>query len=213
MAQHSIHEQAIALGGVMQAALLVEQVARRGVCPAPDMATAVQAVLNTSPASTIDIFGSEANIREGLKALRVVLSREQPGVHPDIMRYAMSLLHLEGKMRNNDAMLATLGKMIAQSQERLNYFQEPNHDAVIGSLARAYQDTLSKLNFRIQVTGNPTYLNQQRHADQIRMLLLFGVRSARLWRQCGGHRWQLMLSRGKLLRATQDLLTGHSTSQ
>ncbi|MEX1057503.1 MAG: DUF489 family protein, partial [Natronospirillum sp.] len=93
--------------------------------------------------------------------------------------------------------------------ERRQYFQDPLHDAVIGSLARNYQETLSQLNFRIQVSGNPNYLNQQRHADQIRMLLLFGVRSALLWRQLGGRRWQMLLSRRRLLKATHDLLTGY----
>lgn len=210
MAYHSIHEQALALGGVLQAAILVEQVARRGKCAHEDIATAVQGVLNTNPSSTLAVFGSEANIRDGLKALRTLLSREQPSVHNDVVRYTMSLLHLESKMHRNSDMMQLLGKLITQSQDRLAYFQEPHHDAVVGSLARAYQDTLSKLNFRIQVTGNPTYLNQQRHADQIRMLLLFGVRSALLWRQCGGRRWQLLLRRRKLLQATQDILTGHS---
>ncbi|MFY0663964.1 MAG: high frequency lysogenization protein HflD [Natronospirillum sp.] len=210
MAEHTIHEQALALGGVLQAALLVEQIARRGTCPQEDVATAVNGILNTNPESTLAVFGSESNIRDGLKALRTLLSREQPSVHSDVIRYTMSLLHLEGKMQRKTDMLATLGKLITQSQDRLAYFQEPHHDAVVGSLARAYQDTLSKLNFRIQVTGNPTYLNQQRHADQIRMLLLFGVRSALLWRQCGGRRWQLLLRRRKLLQATQELLTGHT---
>jgi high frequency lysogenization protein len=42
-----------------------------------------------------------------------------------------------------------------------------------------------------------TCSNQQRL--EIRALLLAGIRSARLWRQLGGHRWQLVISRRKLL--------------
>ena len=34
---------------------------------------------------------------------------------------------------------------------------------------------------------------------------LAGIRSARLWRQLGGHRWQLVFSRGKLLKALYDM--------
>ena len=40
------------------------------------------------------------------------------------------------------------------------------------------------------------------------MLLLAGIRSARLWRQLGGHRWQLVFSRRKLLKALYPMLRG-----
>lgn len=208
MTDSNLHNQALALAGVFQAALMVEQIARQGQCPGDEMETAVNALLNTNPASTEEVFGSVVQVREGLKGLRALLSRQRQGVHNDAVRYAMSLLHLESKLRKHQDMLGELGTLITQTRERRDYFQDPLHDAVVGSLARNYQDTLSKLNFRIQVTGNPSYLNQQRHADQIRMMLLFGVRSALLWRQLGGRRWHLLISRGKLLQATDDLLKG-----
>ncbi len=43
------------------------------------------------------------------------------------------------------------------------------------------------------------HLQQTDNAAKIRALLLAGIRSARLWRQLGGHRWQLIFSRRKLL--------------
>ncbi|NAS64080.1 lysogenization regulator HflD, partial [Pseudomonas syringae pv. actinidiae] len=50
-------------------------------------------------------------------------------------------------------------------------------------------DTLSTLRQRIQVQ-------------------VAGIRSARLWRQVGGHRWQLVFSRRKLLKELYPLLHG-----
>ena len=43
------------------------------------------------------------------------------------------------------------------------------------------------------------HLQQPNNAAKIRALLLTGIRAARLWRQLGGHRWQLLFSRRKLL--------------
>lgn len=200
-------DQALALAGVFQAAMMVEQIARQGQCPREEMATAVNALLKIDPDQTEDVFGSVGRVREGLTALRTLLSRQRNGIHNDAIRYAMSLLHLEGKLKKHPELLQKLGELITQSQDRRNYFQDPLHDAVVGSLARNYQETLSKLNFRIQVTGNPSYLNQQRHADQIRMMLLFGVRCALLWRQLGGRRWHMLLARRRLLEATENLLS------
>ncbi|MEK7758734.1 MAG: DUF489 family protein, partial [Pseudomonadota bacterium] len=43
-------------------------------------------------------------------------------------------------------------------------------------------------------------------ADKVRAALLAGIRSAVLWRQLGGRRWQLLFSRGKLARTAAELL-------
>ena len=49
-------------------------------------------------------------------------------------------------------------------------------------------------------------MNDPRRVEQIRALLLAGIRSARLWRQLGGHRWQLVISRRKLLKELYPLM-------
>ena len=49
-------------------------------------------------------------------------------------------------------------------------------------------------------------LQQPNNASKIRALLLAGIRSARLWRQLGGHRWQLVISRRKLLKELYPLM-------
>lgn len=203
-----IHQQTIALGGVFQAATWVEQLARQGQIDPTELTTAVSAILNMNPISTISVFGSLINLKSGLLNMRQLLGSERQKVKPDIIRYTMSLLHLEKRLQKKPAMLNQLGKELAESQAKLDYFNDGSHDAVIGSLARNYLNTLSQLKFRIQVTGNPSYLNQQRNADQIRVILLFGVRSALLWRQLGGQRLHLLFRRKALHQAADDLIHG-----
>ena len=53
----------------------------------------------------------------------------------------------------------------------------------------------------------PCRFSMGRH--KIRALLLAGIRSARLWRQLGGHRWQLVISRRKLLKELYPMLRGN----
>ena len=50
------------------------------------------------------------------------------------------------------------------------------------------------------------YLQQSANAAKIRTLLFAGVRAARLWRQLGGSRWQLVFGRRKLLKELYPLL-------
>src|SRR5690606_26637288 len=66
-------------------------------------------------------------------------------------------------------------------------------------LSRIYQQTISTLGKRIQVTGEPKLLQQEAIADRIRALLLAGVRLGWLWQQLGGRRWHLILRRRPLL--------------
>jgi high frequency lysogenization protein len=62
------------------------------------------------------------------------------------------------------------------------------------------------------VQGEPTYLADKARANQIRALLLAGIRAAVLWRQLGGRRWQLFISRRKILETAQQLLEQPTSS-
>src|SRR5690606_41275217 len=57
----------------------------------------------------------------------------------------------------------------------------------------------SDLRQRIQVHGDMRHLQINANAARIRALLLAGIRSARLWRQLGGNRWQMLFARKKML--------------
>jgi high frequency lysogenization protein len=58
--------------------------------------------------------------------------------------------------------------------------------------------------------GDHNYLQQTRIASQIRALLLSAIRSAMLWRQVGGNRWQLLLQRKALAAQVDNLLRSSS---
>ena len=125
----------------------------------------------------------------------------------DALRYVMNLLTLQRQLAKRDDMLQVLGQRIAQAEHQVEHFGLL-HDNVMASLGSTYQDTISTLRLRIQVHGDMRYLQQPEVANRVRTLLLAGIRSATLWRQLGGHRWQLLLQRRKLLDATRAVLRG-----
>jgi high frequency lysogenization protein len=69
-----------------------------------------------------------------------------------------------------------------------------------------YSATISKISPRIVVNGKPQFLQNQRTVDWVRTLLLTGLRSATLWSQLGGGRFELMFGRKKIMREAQSLL-------
>ena len=95
-------------------------------------------------------------------------------------------------------MLTTVAKRLEQVKDKVRHFGIL-HDNVIAACGSLYEDTISTFNRRIKVMGDITYLQQPSAAAQIRTLLLTGIRSAMLWYQLGGRRWQLIFKRKKLL--------------
>ncbi|STO54149.1 lysogenization regulator [Canicola haemoglobinophilus] len=76
---------------------------------------------------------------------------------------------------------------------------------MLSTLASIYVDIISPLGARIQVQGFPLYLQQLSIQNRIRACLLAGIRSAVLWRQMGGTKWQFLFSRRKLIATAQQI--------
>lgn len=199
-------EQVLALGGIFEAALQVDKLARSGQYSEGPVSCLIQSIFERSPDDTLSVYGgSHHQLRGGLQAVSSMLERDTAALQRDALRYAMNLITLERQLAKRDDMLSVLGQRLDRTQQQIGHFGLL-HDNVMASLGSAYQDTLSTLRLRIQVHGDVRHLQQPDVANRIRALLLAGIRSARLWRQLGGHRWQLLISRGKLLEATRTIL-------
>jgi len=74
------------------------------------------------------------------------------------------------------------------------------------SLACIYSDIISPLATKIKVTGKAQYLQNSLVQAKVRTSLLACVRSAILWYQVGGSRFQILFSRKSIVYAAQDLL-------
>jgi len=202
----TLKEQLIALGGVFQAAVLVDQLARTGQASEANLGCMLGSLLVRDPKDTLEVFGGDdLNLREGYRALVGALERDPAILQREPLRYALSMLNLERQLAKRGDMLELIGKRLPQIQSQADHFGLV-HDNVIASSGALYQDTLSTLRQRIQVHGDSRFLQQANNASKIRALLLAGIRAARLWRQLGGHRWQLVFSRRKLLNELYDLM-------
>ncbi len=199
-------QQVIALAAVVQAASLVEQLARTGDISGDASDPLLQAVFNQSPENFHDIYGNaRVNLSVGLNHLNSIVGRTGRDINPDVTRYTLSLLLLERKLSKRGDMLETLGNGIHSASRQAEHFSI-GHENTIAALADLYKSTLSNLSFRIHVTGNPTYLQNSHTANKVRALLLAGIRAAILWRQVGGKRWHLLIARNRYQKACQQLL-------
>lgn len=200
-----IQEQLVALGAVFEAAVLADKIARTGQVSEASMGCMLGSLLVRDPKSTLDVYGGDdLNLRDGYRALISSLERNPSALQREPLRYALAMVGLERQLDKRDDMLQVMGSRLDQIQQQVEHFGLV-HDNVIAACGGLYQDTISTFRQRIQVHGDMRFLQQPNNAAKIRALLLAGIRSARLWRQLGGHRWQLVFSRSKLLKELYEL--------
>lgn len=198
--------QVLALAGVFQSALMVEQLARQGSLERERLEQTIRTVLNLNPSSVEDVYGGATGVQTGLVGLKEVLAKRGKGMSPDVLRYAMGILHAQRKLSARDDLMEALSQHLTRAVDQCRYFDDPLHESVVAAVANSYQQSVSKLDFRIRVMGNPSYLQNPNIAEQVRAALLFGIRSAHLWHQLGGRRWHIVVKRSKLHDTAEQLL-------
>ncbi|KEQ12228.1 DNA repair protein [Endozoicomonas numazuensis] len=202
--QYTAKDQAAALSAIFQAAGLVERLAKSGQISEDQLEPLISSLFVTSPDNVEDVYNGYHNLFTGRKILKDVLQRQADTIQADTVRYALTLIHLERKLSRNRKMLSEISQRLERTKEQANHFSML-HENVIASLASIYLDTVSTFKTRVQVSGDLRHLQNPGNADKIRAILFAGIRAAILWRQTGGSRWQLLLSRKKLLNGLSQL--------
>ncbi|PJG82451.1 high frequency lysogenization protein HflD [Caviibacterium pharyngocola] len=195
------YEITLALAGVCQSAKLVQQFAIDGTADDAAFKTTLNSLLQTTPENMLEVYGGhERNLKLGFQ----ILLEQLNGSDPDLHRYWLSLLALESKLNKNAQAKAELARRIQYLPTQLTHY-DLFDEQMLATLASIYVDVISPLGSKIQVKGSPEYLQQPAIHHRIRACLLAGIRSAVLWRQVGGTKWQILFSRRKLADAAQQI--------
>lgn len=192
-----IEQRTLALAGVAQAARIVDLAAKTGSWPTPFVEASIHSLFCFEPEAVDSVFGTPQGIRLGLEQLSACLSLSQDESVAQTLRYTLAMLQLEKRFAKRDDLLSIVHTRLKHAAYSADNFSN-NINTINSNIASIYQDTLSTLSYRIKVTGSAQHLNSPHVADLVRALLLCGVRAAFLWRQLGGSRLKLMLSRGEI---------------
>ncbi len=196
-------ERVIALAGMFQAIALVRATATRGSGDSVAMKPSLASVFKIDATSPADVFGGIGHLRLGLETLIAQLDDEKRDLA--ITRIAIAVLRVRAKLARTPQTLGALRAGI-ESIAQQTAGTEPANPIVIARLAQLYADTISKLQPRIVVEGEPQFLRQDTQVAQIRALLLAAIRAAVLWRQVGGSQWRLLFRRHQYAMLARGLL-------
>lgn len=205
MSIKSITNQTIALAGISQACLLVQKIANSGTADTSAIETCINSILKIDSTGVIEIYTDLQHLKPGLKQLEQQLLNRTIA-DPEQARYAASLVFLEKQLSKRPDMLDKISIGIEKAQAQSEAYGVL-HENVLANLGDLYHSTISTLQPRIMVNGNPDILSQPNNANKIRALLLSGIRATLLWRQCGGARWRFLFFRKQLQDEIKFLLS------
>lgn len=202
---HSKYDQTLALAGIYQAASLVKQIANSGMANSAHIESSIETLFRFDADSVEQVYGSVAGVSHGVKVLLEHL-KDKSSRDLEITKYVFSLLMLERKLSANNRMLDEIDQGLKKIEAQFDFFSL-NHENTFAKIGQLYQDTVSTLGPKIIVSGEQPYLSNEINASKVRSLLLAGIRSAVLWRQCGGSRWQFLFGQKTYINECENILS------
>lgn len=202
-----MNAQVLALAGVFQATEIVRQAAHHGAWSGYAATASLGSLFRLEADSIDEIYGSREKLRLGLETLTGVLGGEGSG--GEALPHAVVLLQLQRKFSRDGAMMHEVAEGLDTIEQETAVLEDPRREELRAeSVADLYTRTVSTLTPRIVVNGSPRHLQNPRTVAWIRAMLFAGLRSAVLWQQLGGGRFNLLIGRKRLLADAQDLLHG-----
>ncbi|WP_196138216.1 high frequency lysogenization protein HflD [Aliikangiella sp. G2MR2-5] len=202
--------QCIGLGALSQAIRSVQNLAWKGQTNLSDLRAVVSSLVEIDAGSPVDIYGGSFELNNGLRLLARQIDPQDKDKDPEFVNLAINLISLQAQLNKNNDILTTLTQKIDQLAQRFSGSDiaenEESYQQFINEASEIYKQTLSKMPLRIQVKGEPKFLQQPMIQAQIRASLLAAIRAIFLWRQSGGTRWHFLFKKRQLLSAIKNLI-------
>jgi len=201
---YSDRDRLIALAGIYQAVHCVVRIARQGSVDTAAVEPCLFSLFQVDADTVASVFGPPGAVSVGARQI-VEQMPSQSERDMELTRYVITLIKLEQRLAARRDLLAAIRAGIDEATVMLER-RSLLDPAIFAHIADLYAKTISSLQPRIMVRGEPLHLNNQDNQNRIRALLLAGIRSAMLWRQTGGSRWQILFGRRRLFGEAQAYL-------
>lgn len=200
-----LEEQTLALAGMFQAAVLVDELALHGNCDTDAFDCCLHSLFTVDAETPEQALGGISQLSRGFEALGDYLGGENRSPGRNIAYYLLSISKIANQLLRDENLSSLLLQGLQKIEKDASEFNM-GRSSMINKIDGLYQERISSLSPRIIVRGEQNYLRNSDNAAKIRALLLAGIRAAVLWRQLGGTKWRLFWARKKYLTAARRFL-------
>ena len=205
---NQLESQTLALAGMFQAAVLIEELAQQGQCQGTAYDCSLDSLFTFDVATPRDVFGDIYCLRRGFEAIGAYLGGQSRDDGRNIAYYVLSMLKLGNRVLRDDTLGQALQQGLQNIERDVDEFDMPRA-SMNSKIDGLYQREISQLTPQVMVRGEERHLRDTDIAARIRTLLLAGIRAAVLWRQLGGSKWRLFIGRKRYLAASRKFLSYH----
>ena len=204
MTAEAFKNQCIAMAAIIQAAHIADEIAVTGRYSEKHMKASANSVFSVDTSNLAEIYPDLSELKLGLQNLISIFNDGKTYTKSRVVRYTFAIIQLQLILEKDP-------NMLMQIHEKLRIENEQGTDTVERSFnlcfraAEIYSTTLSKLRFKIYITGDRKFISENNNEKIIRAMLLAGVRAAFLWHQFGGLRWKLFFQRRKMVEVARNL--------
>lgn len=201
-----LENQTLALAGMFQSAVLIEQLAYKGQVNQAAFDCSVDSLFAFEAENTLEIFGDVFGLSRGMQALTNHLGGRGQVSGKNLAYYIMSMMKVSANLIKDGALANRLQTELQTIQQQSIDF-EMSRNNTINKIDGLYQNTISKIQPRVIIRGEQNYLSNNDTAAKVRTLLLAGIRAAVLWHQLGGSKWTLIISRKKYVENAKRFMS------
>ncbi|PHS17609.1 MAG: lysogenization regulator HflD [Kangiella sp.] len=209
MNQSSI-DQAIALAGLAQSIRVVQNIAWKGETNETDFKGVLSSILTIDSDSAAAVYGGSFEVSTGLRIIKQQLDVSSQKKDPEFINLAINLLTLHKQVMANvptmDRLMHGIEEISCHFSDGEIYQDEDLYNSFVNDCSSLYSRSISKLPNRIQVKGEPKFLEKEKNQRKVRAALLCAIRSAFLWRQSGGSRWHFLFKKKVILDSVNYLI-------
>jgi len=209
MNQSSI-DQAIALAGIAQSIRVVQNIAWKGQTNETDFKSVLSSIVTIDADSAAAVYGGSFEVSTGLRIIKQQLDISSQKKDPEFINLAINVLTLQKQVTANvptmNRLMHGIEKISCSYNDGEIYQDEDLYTAFVNDCSALYSHSISKLPNRIQVKGEPKFLDKERNQRMVRAALLCAIRSAFLWRQSGGSRWHFLFKKKTILSSVNYLI-------
>jgi high frequency lysogenization protein len=196
----NFEKRVLPLAGLVQAVHLVIGAAKNGMVAQDSIDKTLAPIFVQNPGSIAEVYAGTKNVSLGLHLVQEVLTEFRSDTHGELIKYCLAVINLEKSLSSSHEKMSALGAEI----ERIAV--KSDEEDLVAQLAEVYEQIISRVEPRIRISGNRGHLQNIANVQRIRALLLSAIRSAVLWHQVGGRRWQLLFQRGSYKAALQNYI-------
>lgn len=204
--------QTLALAGLIQSCALVYQLTTRDRHDKLALHESAFSLLRLDANSIEEVYGSQSGVDLGLRTIPKLLAYQLGPSTRYVYQYSAGLYQLSARL----AGLTKTGDVIQSGLEEIRaefmaYYDRDTPDPELDdrlyeSLAGLYTNTISYLTPRIIVRGDAHRLQNVQVVRRVRAALFAGIRSAWLWHQLGGRKWQVIIYRKDYIHIAKNMI-------